>query len=57
MQIEMWPIADSKLAKLAEWGTGLLPIKFNELKAADYDIELLGFDADELVKIFSKEEG
>jgi hypothetical protein len=30
-----------------------LPIELGELKAADYHLELLGFDADELAKIFN----
>jgi DNA modification methylase len=54
-QIKAYRIADNKLAELAEWNMELLPIELNELKAADYDIELLGFDADELAKIFSND--
>jgi DNA modification methylase len=54
-QIKAYRIADNKLAELAEWNMELLPIELGELKAADYDIELLGFDADELAKIFSND--
>jgi hypothetical protein len=52
-QIKAYRIADNKLAELAEWNMELLPIELGELKAADYDLELLGFDADELAKIFN----
>ena len=52
-QIKAYRIADNKLVEPAKSNMELLPIELGELKAADYDLELLGFDADELAKIFN----
>lgn len=51
-QIKAYRIADNKLAELAEWNMELLPLELSELREADYDLDLLGFDADELAEIF-----
>jgi DNA modification methylase len=52
-QIKAYRLADNKLAELAEWNMELLPIELSELKAADYDLDLLGFDQDELAKLLN----
>jgi DNA modification methylase len=54
-QIRAYRIADNKTAELAEWNFDLLPIEINDLKAANYDIDMLGFDAEELSRILSGE--
>lgn len=54
-QIRAYRIADNQTATLAEWDFDLLPIELSELKAANYDLGLLGFDADELARILSGE--
>lgn len=41
-------IADNKLALNAGWDEELLKIELNELLDADFDLELIGFDKDEL---------
>lgn len=50
-QIKAYRIADNKTAELAEWNLELLPIELGELQACNYDLGLLGFDAEELAKL------
>ena len=50
-QIKAYRIADNKTAELAEWNYELLPIELSELKAADFDLQFLGFSKDELAKL------
>ena len=58
-QVRAYRIADNRTAELAEWDYDLLPIEIEALKEANYDLGLLGFDADELAKIMGNgiEEG
>ncbi len=44
-------IADNKTAEIADWNYDLLPIELSALQEANYDLGLLGFDADELAKL------
>jgi ParB-like chromosome segregation protein Spo0J len=50
-QVKAYRIADNKTGELAEWNMDLLPIELKDLQAADFDLSLLGFDADELAKL------
>jgi hypothetical protein len=50
-QIKAYRIADNQTASIAEWNYDLLPIELADLKACNYDLGLLGFDADELAKL------
>jgi ParB-like chromosome segregation protein Spo0J len=50
-QVKAYRIADNKTAELAEWYMDLLPIELKDLQAADFDLSVLGFDADELAKL------
>ena len=50
-QIKAYRIADNKTGELAEWNYDLLPIELGELQACNYDLGLLGFDADDLAKL------
>jgi DNA modification methylase len=52
-QIKAYRIADNKTAELSEWNYDLLPIELGELAACNYDLGLLGFDQDELAKLFA----
>lgn len=52
-QVRAYRLADNKLAELAEWNMELLPIELGQLQAADFDLGLIGFDADELAKIMN----
>ena len=50
-QVRAYRIADNKTAEIADWNYDLLPIELSALQEADYDLGLLGFDADELAKL------
>ncbi|MCC6491596.1 MAG: ParB N-terminal domain-containing protein [Pirellulales bacterium] len=50
-QIKAYRIADNQTASLAEWNYDLLPLELADLQAANYDLGLLGFDAEELAKL------
>ena len=47
-QVKAYRIADNQSATLAEWNMDLLPLEIKDLAAANYDLGLLGFDADQL---------
>ena len=47
-QIKAYRIADNQTNTLAEWNYELLPIELKDLQQADFDLGLLGFDADAL---------
>ncbi len=51
-QIRAYRIADNKTNELAEWDFELLPLELSQLRDADFELDLLGFDKDELAKIF-----
>lgn len=48
---QAYRIADNKTAELSDWNYDLLPIELSALQEANYDLGLLGFDADELAKL------
>jgi len=50
-QIKAYRIADNQTATLAEWDFDLLPIELKDLQGVDYDLNLLGFDGDELAHL------
>ena len=50
-QIKAYRLADNKTAELAEWNFDLLPVELGELQDGGFDLELLGFDGDELAKL------
>ena len=52
-QIKAYRIADNKSSELADWNFDLLPIELGELQTAGFDLSLLGFDSDELLKLIS----
>lgn len=52
-QIKAYRIADNQTATLAEWDYDLLPIELADLQGMDFDLDLLGFDPDELAKILN----
>jgi len=49
-------IADNKLALNADWDLNLLTIELDELLADGFNLELLGFDKDELDKLLEPEQ-
>jgi hypothetical protein len=50
-QIKAYRIADNKVAEASTWNFDLLPIELHELQAMNYDLGLLGFDAEELAQL------
>lgn len=55
-QKKAYVIADNKMALNAGWDEELLKIELENLKELDFDLELTGFDVDELDDIFQAEE-
>lgn len=55
-QKKAYIIADNKLALNAGWDDEMLRIEIEELKDLDFDIDLLGFDEEELDLIFELDE-
>ena len=52
-QAKAYRIADNQVASIADWNYELLPIELAELKALDIELASLGFDEDDLAKIFA----
>jgi ParB/RepB/Spo0J family partition protein len=50
-QIRAYRIADNKTNELAEWNYNLLPLELADLQAANYDLGLLAFTAEELAEL------
>ena len=48
-------LADNRLAESAGWDNELLSLELTDLSAAEFDLELLGFSADELDKLLDSE--
>ena len=48
-------LADNKLALNAGWENELLNLELSELKELDFDLELIGFSADEIAALSFKE--
>lgn len=55
-QKKAYIIADNKMALNAGWNEELLKIELENLKELDFDLELTGFNVDELDDIFKVEE-
>ena len=50
-QVRAYRIADNKLHELSDWNFELLPLELSELQSEGFDLELLGFDKDDLAKL------
>ncbi|MEW6199150.1 MAG: DNA modification methylase [Planctomycetota bacterium] len=50
-RVKAYRIADNQTATLAEWNYELLPIELKDLQAMDFNLDLLGFDAEALAKL------
>jgi ParB-like chromosome segregation protein Spo0J len=55
-QVRAYRLADNATGEKAEWDFELLPIELSELVAADYDVELTGFDAEMLTRLLTESE-
>jgi DNA modification methylase len=54
-QIRAFRIADNKTAELADWDYDLLPIELSAIQDSGFDLGLLGFDQDELLRLLDPE--
>ena len=54
-QIKAYRIADNKTAELADWNYDLLPVELGDLQTNGFDLSLLGFDSDELLKLLKSD--
>src|SRR5262245_25523638 len=54
-QLRAYRISDNKLAELAEWNDTLLVQELAELQKMDFDLDVVGFSADELQELFQAE--
>src|SRR6267142_1756944 len=50
-QIKAYRIADNQTASIAEWDYQLLPVELADLKAMAFDLNLLGFEEEELAQL------
>lgn len=50
-QRRAYVLADNRIALNADWDMDLLALEFDDLKAEGFDLDLTGFDADELAGI------
>ena len=53
-QKKAYVIADNKLALNASWDLDLLRVEIEALQELDFDVSLIGFDADELQQIIAE---
>ena len=56
-QKRAYVIADNQLALRAGWDVGLLSCELGDLKLAGFDLDLLGFENNELVKFMAGKDG
>lgn len=56
-QKKAYVIADNKIALNAEWNTAILASEIGEIARLDFKIDKIGFDTDEISKIFSEVDG
>lgn len=55
MQIKAYVIADNRIAENAGWDEEMLSLELSILKENEYNLELLGFEIDELEKLLKDE--
>ncbi|MCG3181400.1 MAG: hypothetical protein BIFFINMI_03793 [Phycisphaerae bacterium] len=54
-QIKAYRLADNQTATLAEWNMELLPIELKDLQGMDFNLDLLGFSAEDLSSMLAPE--
>ena len=54
-QVKAYRLADNASGEIATWNYEMLPIELSALQEMDYDLNLLGFDQDELKRLISGE--
>jgi DNA modification methylase len=56
-QIKAYRIADNQTATIADWDTDLLSVELDDLRDLEFDLDLLGFEDDELEKLLDGMDG
>src|SRR5271165_3553139 len=56
-QCKAYRIADNKIAELADWNDDLLVQELADLQKMDFDLDVLGFSADELSSLLNSDSG
>jgi DNA modification methylase len=56
-KLRAYRLADNQTATIADWDFDLLPIELAGLRDDGFDLDLLGFDGDELARLLSGDEG
>lgn len=54
-QIKAFRISVNKVAELADWDDDLLKLELQELDDDGFNLEIIGFDVDDLSKLFDKD--
>ena len=54
-QVRTYRLTDNQSATLSSWEFELIPIEITALKNANYDLDCLGFDSDEMTRILNPE--
>ena len=54
-QIKAYRLADNRVSQEAEWDDELLSLELGDLDGDEFDLELTGFDEDELAKLLAEE--
>src|ERR1700747_2745779 len=52
-QLKAYRIADNQTAKLSDWDYDRLPLELAELQSMDFDMNLVGFSAEELTELMA----
>jgi len=55
-QVKAYRLADNRVGEEAEWDEELLSLELAELEGLDFDLDLTGFDVDELSELMNLEE-
>lgn len=55
-QVKAYRLADNRVAQEAQWDNDLLGLEFEDLKGADFDLALTGFEGDEIEALFAGDE-
>lgn len=55
-QVKAYRLADNRVGQEAEWDNELLALELQELEGLDFDLDLTGFDSDELANLMNLEE-
>jgi DNA modification methylase len=54
-QIKAYRIADNQIASLSQWDYDLLPLELADLQSMNFDLNLTGFSAEELLRLLRSE--